>query len=236
MFFASSNNAQKLEQLNLHFPVGSDIIVPATCVRNLGVQQDTCLNMKDHVSRVCKDSYKMLHCIHRIRPYLSYEASRTLVRSLILSKVDYGNSLLCGATKSALQPLQRFQNVCARVVTKVSRRDHITPSLVHLHWLPILQRIDYKLALFVFNFLDGKAPGYMSSLLCPRQLPRSLRSSKDRLLKVPKFKTETYGRGRFGVRAPVLWNNLPRYVRNCTSNAKFKKVLKTYLFDLAYFK
>ena len=235
MFFASPRNAQKLEQLDLHISVGSDVIIPATCVRNLGVMQDTSLTMKNHVSRVCKESYKLLHCIRRIRPYLSYKACNTLMRSLILSKIDYGNALLCGATKSALQPLQRFQNVCARVVSKVPRRAHITPSLVHLHWLPILKRIDYKLALFVYNFVYGKTPGYMSPLLSLRPAPRSLRSSSDLLVSVPKFRTETYGRSRFGVRAPVLWNSLPPKVRNCTNTGKFKKVLKTHLFDLAYF-
>ena len=235
LFFGSPRNMKKLESMDIHFTVGTDVITPSATARNLGVIQDNSLTMKPHVSRVCNEGFRLLHCIRRIRPYLSQKACCDLVQSLIFSKVDYGNVSLCGANKATLQPLQRFQNVCARVVTKVSKRSHITPSFMKLHWLPVEKRVKYKVVLLVFKILHGMAPGYLSSLLTPRTFSRHLRSSNEVMFEIPKFRTETYGRGRFGVKAAILWNNLPKNLRNCNSVAQFKKLLKHHYFRQTYF-
>ena len=70
-----------------------------------------------------------------------------LANSLVSSKLDYCNSLYNGISQANLNKIQRIQNTLARVVTNTSKFEHITPVLKKLHWLPIKQRIDYKLCL-----------------------------------------------------------------------------------------
>ena len=115
------------------------------------------------------------------------------------------------------------------------KRDHLTPILQELHWLPVQYRIDYKIALLTFKALNGMAPSYLAELLT-RYIPsRKLRSSSGLLLRHPKKrKTMYYGDRSFSAAAPKIWNNLPTDIRPLTSLAPFKKALKTFIFKKAY--
>ena len=79
--------------------------------------------------------------------------------------------------------------------------DHITPTLIKLHWLPIQQRIKFNVLLLVYKGLNGLVPSNISSLLLSRTCTRSLRSSDKELLQVPKSRLKTYGDRRFSVAA-----------------------------------
>ena len=69
-----------------------------------------------------------------------------LVQALVLSKVDYCNSLLLGSSQYNIRKLQRLQNMCARIIYRACKYDHITPLLMELHWLKIEEWIEYKVA------------------------------------------------------------------------------------------
>ena len=77
-----------------------------------------------------------------------------LANSLVSSKLDYCNSLYSGISQTNLNKLQRIQNSLARVITNTSKYQHITPTLKKLHWLPIRQRIDYKICLLTYKHLQ----------------------------------------------------------------------------------
>ena len=57
-----------------------------------------------------------------------------------------------------MQRLQAAQNAAARLITGARRRDHISPALRQVHWLPVRQRVQFKLAVLVFKALRGLAP------------------------------------------------------------------------------
>ncbi|KXJ05812.1 hypothetical protein AC249_AIPGENE17706 [Exaiptasia diaphana] len=133
-----------------------------------------------------------------------------------------------------LDKLQRVLNYAARIVTLSKRRDHITPLLKDLHWLPVRQRINYKILLLTFKALHGLTPSYISELISVYKPKRTLRSSKELLLSVKPYSMKTYGSRSFSVAAPTLWNSLPSDLRNIDSLLSFKKELKTYLFSLAF--
>ena len=92
---------------------------------------------------------------------LSVDAAMTFVQSFISCHLDYCNSLFTGITDSLLGRLQSVQNVAARLVTGTRRRDHITPVLKQLHWLPVRQRVDFKLALLVYKALHDSTVAYL---------------------------------------------------------------------------
>ena len=83
--------------------------------------------MKSQVSQLCQTGYYHLHRIRSIRDCLTQHASELLVHSLVISRHDYGNSLLYGLLDQLLDKLQRAQNAAVRVVVKASRDDHVTP-------------------------------------------------------------------------------------------------------------
>ena len=69
--------------------------------------------------------------------YLIYDDRKSIVQVVIMSRIDYCNSLLVGVPSTQLSKLQRLQNAAARLVSDVAKYDHITPTLVNLHWLPV---------------------------------------------------------------------------------------------------
>ena len=113
--------------------------------------------------------------------------------------------------------------------------EHITPVLKTLHWLPVHQRIVYKILLLTFKILHDLAPSYLTELLSLKMnATRSLRSDSQNLLIVPKSRTVMYGDRDFRNASPRLWNDLPLHLRLCHSLPEFKQLLKTHLFIKAY--
>ena len=132
---------------------------------------------------------------------------------------------------------ERVQNAAARVICKISRYEHITPSLYNLHWLPVSYRIQFKILLLVYKTVNGHAPLYLSELIELKTPGRyNLRSNSDTLLlKHPAFKScTTLGDRSFTCAAPKLWNSLPRAIRCADNVTIFKRLLKTHLFRDAF--
>ena len=118
-----------------------------------------------------------------------------------------------------------------QLILKKSKREHASPLLEELHWLPCDKRIAYKLATICHKCIHGKAPTYLKELLKPYVPSRSLRSSLDTTkLIVPKMRLKTLGERSFEFSAPKLWNSLPQHLREFQTFSVFKKHLKTYLF------
>ena len=130
----------------------------------------------------------------------------------------------------SLRKLQLAQNAAARVLTKTRKFDHITPILKDLHWLPVRERINFKLLLLTWKAINGLAPSYISNLLVPYKPVRALRSSDKHLLTIPRTSSTLGDRAKaFSVAAPTLWNSLPLDIRCCDSLQSFKTLLKTHL-------
>ena len=204
-------------------------------VRNLGVMLDSKLSMEHHISKVCQRAFCELRNIAAVRNMLSSQATQTLVTSLVLSHLDYCNSLLSGIPQYLLDKLQRVQNSAARLIFRCSRRTSASPLLAKLHWLPIYSRIEYKVATICYNIINGSAPAYFDDMLDIYVPSRNNRSADDdKILRIPKMKKKTRGERAFCFYGPSVWNKLPTSVRHSPSLPQFKRNLKTYLFRQAY--
>ena len=122
------------------------------------------MSFSEQINSVSKSCHFHIRDIRRIR-HLPLSAATALANSLVSSKLDYCNSLYSGISQSNLNKLQRIQNSLARVITNTSKYQHITPTLKKLHWLPIKQRIDYKLCLLAYKTLTNQQPTYLYNSL-----------------------------------------------------------------------
>jgi hypothetical protein len=160
---------------------GDTSIVPSDSVRNLGTVFDKHMAMQGFVNSICAKCNFHLRRISSIRDHLTTAACKSVVVSLVLSSLDYCNALLAGLPVSQLARLQRIQNWAARLVTKTHKYDHITPVLRELHWLPVSERITFKLLVYVYKALNGLAPQYITTLLQRRERHPRLRQLHDHL-------------------------------------------------------
>lgn len=215
--------------------IGDAAIRPSKIVRDLGVLLDSEMSMVPQVNSMVRSAYHHMRSVSRIRGHLDDDTCAAVIRALVLSRMDYGNSLLYGAPSSSLQRLQIAQNNAARLIMRAPRHAHITPVLQHLHWLPIQQRIIFKILATTFTAIHSvTAPAYLKDLIKPRVPGKNLRSASDGLLLETPWTHKCIGDGAFGACAPRLWNALPRSLRDCSSLATFKRQLKTHLFRMHY--
>lgn len=233
LLFSNKSNLKHLPN-TFNICVGSDQIPACGSARNIGVIFDQHMAMDKQISKTCQATYFQLRSVGKIRRYLTTDAAKLLIHSLVMSRLDYGNSLLFGLPNVQLNRLQRIQNCAARIISRTKRHEHITPTLEKLHWLPVHQRIKYKILLLTHKALNNLAPLYLTELLEEYQPPRTLRSSQQKLLKVQKYRTKTFGARSFRCAAPLLWNELPLSLRRITALPAFITALKTHLFREAF--
>ena len=129
----------------------------------------------------------MLNQIMRVLHKINFSTAKILVQSLVLSWVDYCNSLLLGTSQYNLKKLQRIQNMGTQIIHCSSKYDRITPLLQELHWLMINDHITYKTAVINIYPKISYRCSYRSysMLLHGRQLHLSSR----RKLPGSRFKT-----------------------------------------------
>ena len=156
-------------------------------VKNLGVTFDQDMSFEAHIKLISRTAFFHLRNIAKVRHILSQNDAEKLVHAFVTSRLDYCNALLSGCPNKSLNSLQLVQNAAARILTGTNRRDHITPSLASLHWLPVKYRIEFKTLLLTYKALNGLAPPYLKELIEPYQPLRTpTRSQYAKMLKIPK--------------------------------------------------
>ena len=126
---------------------------------------DSLLKNGPHINKITSSCYCKLHDIAKIRPCLETKSAQLIVQALVLSNIDYCNSLLAGSSQYQLDKLQCIQNMSCQVICNIRKHDHVSPAKKCLHWLKIPERITYKLCLLVYKCQNNLAPKYLSDLL-----------------------------------------------------------------------
>ena len=229
-FLVLSSSFFKQQFNDLQINVGNTEINPSLSARNLGVIFDSHLNLESHINSVCRSAYFHLRNIRSIRNMLTDNACSQLIHALVTVCIDYCNSLLYGLPDCSLSRLQRILNTAARILCKIPKFDHISKTLLDLHWLPIQQRILFKILILTYQAYHETAPQYLCDLIMPYSNARCLRSDNMSLIAPchPRAKLKSYGERSFQHAAPTEWNKLPLLIRESPSLDIFKTQLKRF--------
>ena len=117
--------------------VGNSAVLPQSAVRDLGVYIDADVTTSAHVTATIRACFAALRQICSVRRSLTQDALLTLIRSLVITKLDFCCSVLAGVSGSLIQRLQSVLNAAARLVFTMRRSEHTTPLLRELHWLKV---------------------------------------------------------------------------------------------------
>ena len=187
--------------------------------------------------KTVSNCFAALRQIHSVRRSVTRPVLLSLVTSLVISRLDYGNATLAGLPVYLSNRLQSVLNAAARLVYSARKYDHVTSLLQELHWLRVPQRIEYKLAVLTFRCLHGQAPSYLTDSLrrtADVESRQHLRSAMTNSLVVPTTRCSTIGDRSFAAAAPRIWNSLPSRVTSSSSLTTFKRQLKTELFTRCF--
>jgi hypothetical protein len=178
----------------------------------LGVQFDMHLTMDVFINHTCKAAFNQLRMIRYIRSSLDRATTLLLCNSLVLSRLDYCNSLLAAATDKEINKLQRVWNLTARTVSLSKRTDHVTPLRQELGWCSARKRTYLKIIRLVYLSLCGLITGYLPcEIYVPRRQLRSSSTDVVTLKTVPSKRR--IGDGAWKCIAPKIWNLLPSETR-----------------------
>ena len=219
LFVASSkSNLKCIHEPSLN--VCGWIITSSDSVCNLGLIFDFTMSMSAHISSISRSLNYHLRNIGCIRYYIDEDTCNHALRSLVISRIDFWNSLLYGLAARDMQKLQKVHNKAARLVFKANRREHTTPLLRKLNLLPACEGIKLKLLTFAYESKLETTPPYIQNLLKPHNYSNGNmfhRSYADDNLLVCNRTHTTYGDNAFcNDVVPDLWNKLPKSLRTST--------------------
>ena len=204
------------------------IIIPSSeFIKILGITMDRILSMEKDISNTCRAANMQIRKINSIRHYLTESRSKTLITSIVLSRLDYCNSVYIGLPQKSLHRLQLTHNSAARTVQRIHRYHHITPVLQQLNWLTINCRCQFKILVLTFKALYSQTPQYICKLLNWYTPSRPLCSAYTTSLVPNRNRTVRYGRRLLDTSAAPLWNTMPEELRNAVNVVvHFKRLLK----------
>ncbi|XP_057211858.1 uncharacterized protein LOC130567637 [Triplophysa rosa] len=215
--------ARPLIEHHLTIQLGCSTITPTKSARNLWVKFDDQLKFTSHIAATSRTCRYVPYNIRKIRPFLSEHASQLLVQALVISRLDYCNSLLAGLPTDAVKPLQMIQNAAARIVFNQPKRTHLTPLLISLHWLPVAARIKFKSLTLAFRTITANSPIYLNSVLQVYIPSCHLRSENEQRLVVPSQRGTKSLAKTFTYSVPLWWNELPASIQTAASFTSFSK-------------
>ena len=206
--------------------IDSECIRFSKVVENLGVLLDNKLTFKQQITKCTQSCYMSIRKISSVKSFLDYNHRKVLVTALVLSQLDYCNSLLYNIDTTLLNQLQRVENCAAKLIFNRRKYDYGLSSLYNsLHWLQIKQRIIFKILLLVHKCIYSLAPIYLRELIT---LSYNFSRTGNMLTVKTRYASSD---GAFSVCAPHLWNSLPTMLKFEGSTVQFKRKLKEYLFN-----
>jgi hypothetical protein len=197
---------------------------------------DADLSMSRHIDLFVANCFALLRQLLSIRQYVSPDIVQTLVTSLLLTRLDYGNAVMYGLPAVHLHRLQSVQNATVGLIFGLRRIEHITDALLQLHWLRVPERICFELAVLTYRALHGSAPSYLFVFTPVFSLAgrRCLCSASSDSLIVPRNRLSTVGDRAFPVAGATICNSLPANVTSSPSLGILRSRLRLHLFTVSY--
>lgn len=136
-------------------------LIPITEVKDLGIFLDSHLSYNKHIQALSSSCVSKLGQINRVKHIFDQKTLAMIIDSLVMSKINYCSSVWSNTSEGNIDKIQLIQNYAARIISGVSRFDHISPTVRALGWLPIREHLLYRDTLLMFKCINGQAPPYL---------------------------------------------------------------------------
>ena len=194
---------------------------------------DSNLSYNEHISNLTSSCVRKLCQINRVKNSFDSKTLQSVIEALVINKLTYGSTIWSNTSAKDINKLQLVQNFAVRIIKKVKKFDHITPSLKEFNWLPMEQLLLYRDSIMAYKCFNNLASSYLTNKFIKRSdiLYRSTRNCKN--LDIPAFKTSS-GQKTFWYRAVKIWSNLDNELKQITTVDEFKKKLNEHLLKQFY--
>ena len=171
--FGTNHQLRKMDSVSTRIAIGNTNVLSVDHVCNLGFLMDNTLKNQFHINKLTSSTFNQLMNIRKILSKLDHDTTKNIIQALVMSKLDYCNSLLLGLADYQLNKIQQIQNMACRIVCNLHKFHHVTSSMQDLHWLKIPYLIQFKIACTMFKCINGQAPKYLTDLVPSKQRPNN---------------------------------------------------------------
>ncbi|KAL0849594.1 hypothetical protein ABMA28_013853 [Loxostege sticticalis] len=163
ILIGTPKNVSKVNNMNVKVELNGEPIEQVDKVRNLGLVFDSQLRFDSHVSECVRRCFYRLKLLYKIRPYLSEMLRIRLCESLVLSRLNYCDTVYGPCLRGySVKLVQRVQNACIRFCFSVPPRSHITPFINDAGQLRMEARRRLHLAAMLFDTIVDTYLPYFS--------------------------------------------------------------------------
>lgn len=233
MLLGSPNHVAQFDQITFNVVINGERIERVDKAKNLGLTFDSHLRFESHISECARNCFYRLKLLYKLRPYLSEKLRVALCESLVLSRLNYCDTVYgpCLLVRTA-KLVQRVQNACTRFCFKVPPRSHITPFLNSANIIKMEARRKLHLATMLFGVISSGIPKYLfDKLKWSQDRCKYQRRACTSVFVTPRHRLVAF-RGSFRYAATRCWNNLPPPLRALKVRSTFKKHLRHHLLHL----
>jgi hypothetical protein len=199
---AQMSRAHSLGKVKLDLICANQEIKRETATKLLGVSFTDPLNWNEHIKYLTSSCCAVLAVLRKLKHMAPYNLRKQLVEMLVISKLDYCDTVYSPVHDYQLKRLQRIQNACAGFVKGSYAK---VADVINIGWLPIKERRDWHMLKMAHKAL------------------RVLRASAAMKIQVPLES------GTFQDTASQLFNALPAELRNCEHFGHFSRQCKDFL-------
>ena len=221
--------------------IGSSVKLNGTEIRhsnsvwNLAYIMDSKFKNDAHINKICSTSFLYLQNIIKVWHLMDKKTAQVVVQALVLSGIDYCNSLLIVSAEYQIDKLQRIQNMACRIICNVRKYDSISYHLKDLHWLHVCEHMAYKIYILMFKCFRTIAPKCLTELVrFDSNHNKNLQSNLKFLAQVPRSSNVQISMSAFSIVGPKLWNGLLVTLKVKENIKDFNVALKTHLFKKGY--
>ena len=226
MFLATKNTANKIMEEPPNLTIKGEQIQISDTEKLLGVHINNSLNWSFHIEieSTLKKCNSLLFLLNRIKQYLNVPTRKLFYNAYILPHLDYCCSIWGNSNTELMNTVVKFQKRAARSILDKPIETPSVELFPELKWIMFPDRVIYQKAILMYKIMHNLAPSYLSNIftLSSEVHERSLRSTTENLLYVPKPKIELY-RNSLAYSGSKIWNSIPEHIRNSTSLQQFRK-------------
>ena len=223
MFLASKYTAKKIMEEPPYLAIKGEQIQISESEKLLGVHINNSLTWTSHIEATLKKCNSLLFLLNRIKQYLSVPTRKLFYNAYILPHLDYCCSIWSNANSELINSVVKFQKRAARSILDKPLETPSIELFTELKWMMFPERVVYQKAILMYKVMHNLTPPYLTNIFkfSSEVHDRSLRSTSENLLYVPKPNIELY-RNSLAYSGSKIWNSIPEHIRNATSLQQFR--------------
>ena len=223
MFIASRNAANKILENCPDLQLSGEAINISTNEKLLGVHIDNSLSWTAQVENTIKKCHSLLYLLNRIKHYLPITTRKLFFNAYVLPHIDYCCTVWGNISSNLTDSMIKLQKRAARIILDKGIDTPSAGMFAELNWMKFPDRITYQKSVLMYKIFNNLTPSYLQEFFTFTSdiHQRSLRSTSDNLLYIPKPNIELY-RNSLSYSGSKIWNAIPDHVKQSTSIAEFK--------------